>query len=83
MIFLDARGLKCPVPVIRLARLAASHPPGTDVEVLADDPAARADIPAWCRLKGHTVTHRDDGEHTAYTVHLGPPTQVSPDGKRS
>jgi TusA-related sulfurtransferase len=49
---LDCRGLRCPAPVIRLARLAATLPPGTVVEVAADDPAALTDVPAWCRMRG-------------------------------
>lgn len=68
---LDACGLKCPLPVIKLARLARELPSGTTVLVLADDPAAEADIPAWGRMRGHTVTLERRGEHTAYTVVLG------------
>lgn len=51
----DARGVLCPVPIIRLARAARSLPPGTVVELLSDDPAAVHDVPAWCRLRGHTM----------------------------
>ena len=49
----DARGVLCPVPIIRLARTASSLPPGSLVELLTDDPAADYDVPAWCRLRGH------------------------------
>ena len=75
---LDARGLKCPIPVIRLARLAAVGHHGDTIEVLADDPAARTDIPAWARLTGHEVSAQDRGEHTAYIVRLGLTAQRSP-----
>lgn len=68
---LDARGLKCPLPVIRLARLAREQPSGTVLLVLADDPAAEADIPAWARMRGHSVTLDRRGGHTAYEVVLG------------
>lgn len=68
----DARGLRCPLPVINLARAAAGRPPGTVVRVLATDPAARADIPAWVRMRGHAVTATDEGDHTAFEVVLGP-----------
>jgi TusA-related sulfurtransferase len=47
----DARGLRCPLPVIRLAEAARDAPGGSLVVVLATDPAARHDIPAWCRLR--------------------------------
>lgn len=50
---LDCRGRRCPLPVIDLARAAAAHPPGTVVAVVADDPAAASDVPAWCRMRGH------------------------------
>ena len=50
---LDARGKRCPLPVILLARLVPDVEVGSVVRVLADDPAAAVDIPAWCRLKGH------------------------------
>ncbi len=68
---LDARGLRCPLPVISLARLAAGLPAGRRLLVWATDPAARADIPAWCRMRGHTVTVTQAGEHTAYDVVIG------------
>jgi tRNA 2-thiouridine synthesizing protein A len=49
---LDCRGQRCPLPVIALARHIAEVPVGGVIRVLADDPAAAADIPAWCRLRG-------------------------------
>ena len=51
----DARGLRCPLPVIRLAAAARDAPAGTLIVVLASDPAARYDIPAWCRMRGHEL----------------------------
>ena len=50
---LDCTGKRCPLPVIELARRIRSVPVGGAVIVLADDPAARLDIPAWCRMRGH------------------------------
>ena len=49
---LDCRGMKCPLPVIRLANNIGDVPVGGSLAVVADDPAARPDIPAWCRLRG-------------------------------
>jgi tRNA 2-thiouridine synthesizing protein A len=49
---LDCLGQRCPLPVIALARRLPEVPIGTVVRVLADDPAAANDIPAWCRLRG-------------------------------
>jgi tRNA 2-thiouridine synthesizing protein A len=50
---IDARGLRCPLPVIRLAAAARDLPAGTELTVLSTDPAARLDVPAWCRMRGH------------------------------
>lgn len=54
-IIVEARGVLCPVPIIRLARAAATLPSGSVIELLTDDPAAVHDVPAWCRLRGHTL----------------------------
>ncbi|UWP87651.1 sulfurtransferase TusA family protein [Dactylosporangium fulvum] len=47
-----------------LAKLAGGQPPGTVIEVLADDPAAAVDIPAWCRMRGHTFVSTEGDSHT-------------------
>ncbi|RQW85505.1 sulfurtransferase TusA family protein [Micromonospora globispora] len=48
---LDCRGQRCPLPVIALARHLPELPVGGVLRVLADDPAAAVDIPAWCRMR--------------------------------
>jgi tRNA 2-thiouridine synthesizing protein A len=50
---INALGRKCPIPIIMLAERINEVPVGQVVEVLADDPAAKTDIPAWCSLKSH------------------------------
>jgi TusA-related sulfurtransferase len=51
--------------VIELARAIAGVPVGGQVVVLSDDPAAAADIRAWCRMRGHSF---EGAEPPAYTV---------------
>lgn len=66
----DARGRRCPLPILDLARALPSVPVGATITVEADDPAARPDIAAWCRMRGHEYvaeTVADDGT-PAYTV---------------
>nr|WP_221308624.1 sulfurtransferase TusA family protein [Nocardiopsis mwathae] len=53
MVTVEATGRKCPIPIIMLAGRIREVPIGTVIAVTADDPAARTDIPAWCRLKMH------------------------------
>jgi tRNA 2-thiouridine synthesizing protein A len=52
-IVVDCRGRRCPLPVIELARHIGDVSVGELVAVDADDPAARADLPAWCRMRDH------------------------------
>jgi len=61
---LDARGLLCPMPVIRTQQRVASLAAGDVLEVVATDPGVLHDIPAWCRVHGHEVieTTRAQGE---------------------
>ncbi len=49
----DSRGRHCPLPIIDLAAAARGAAPGTVITLLADDPAADADVPAWCRMRRH------------------------------
>ena len=68
-LLLDARGQRCPLPVIRLAALLTDLPPGASVLLLATDPAARSDVPAFCRMRHHDLVGvTDEGTHTAYLV---------------
>ena len=57
----DATGLLCPLPVLRANRVLRDLAPGGTLKVLATDPAAEADFPAYCRQTGHTLvaTGRD------------------------
>ncbi len=55
----DCRGQLCPLPIIALARAFADLAVGDVVAVVADDPAAAADVPAWCRMKGQEYVGPD------------------------
>jgi tRNA 2-thiouridine synthesizing protein A len=66
---LDCLGQRCPLPVIALARRLPEVALGEVVRVLADDPAAANDIPAWCRMRGHAYLGATDvGGSPAYDV---------------
>ena len=57
----DARGLLCPLPILRLARAFRRAPGGTVARLLATDPAAVEDVETFCREGGHELlsTERD------------------------
>ncbi|OKI05160.1 cysteine desulfurase [Streptomyces sp. CB02923] len=65
----DALGKRCPVPVIELAKVIGDVPVGATLTVLADDEAARLDIPAWCGMRGQEyVGERAAERGAAYVV---------------
>lgn len=65
----DALGRRCPIPVIELAKVIDRVPVGGVVRVLADDEAARLDIPAWCEMRGQEYVGEESAERgTAYLV---------------
>jgi len=69
---IDARGLRCPLPVLRLRREAEGASPGACLELLATDPAARRDVPAFCVEKGWTLESAADLDEgiTLYRVRI-------------
>jgi len=59
---LDCTGQLCPLPVLELARHIGDVEVGDEIVVVADDPAAATDIPAWCRLRGHEFAGAEGNE---------------------
>ncbi len=57
---IDARGLRCPIPVIRLAQHAVQLDSGARITVLTTDPAAKIDIPAWTRMRRHALVEQEE-----------------------
>ncbi|NWG47362.1 MAG: sulfurtransferase TusA family protein [Alphaproteobacteria bacterium] len=51
----DARGLLCPLPVLKTQKALALAPAGSTLRVLATDPMAAIDIPHLCAETGHTL----------------------------
>jgi tRNA 2-thiouridine synthesizing protein A len=69
----DARGLRCPLPVLRLRKFAEGcH---GRIELLTDDPAAEADVPAFARERGWRVIERGSQEGaTRWLIEVGDAT---------
>ncbi|MEM6421110.1 MAG: sulfurtransferase TusA family protein [Pseudomonadota bacterium] len=59
---LDARGLLCPLPVLKTRKRLMALAPGAVLRVEADDPAARVDVPHFCTEQGHDLVASADGE---------------------
>ncbi|GAA1551940.1 hypothetical protein GCM10009804_06100 [Kribbella hippodromi] len=65
---LDCRGLLCPLPVIKLAKALPTVAVGDTVTVLADDPAAATDIPAWCRMRSQELVSAGENRYVVRRV---------------
>ena len=59
---LDCKGLKCPMPIVRLGMLARDLAAGAQIDIEADDPAFRADLSAWARRCGFDIVRFEAGE---------------------
>lgn len=57
---IDAIGLLCPLPVLRLRKRLMQHQSGAVVRLLADDPAAVIDVAHFCNEQGHQLVSETD-----------------------
>lgn len=64
----DARGLKCPLPVLKLEKRLDQVPAGTHLKVLATDPIAKVDIPLFCLQQGHQCATRTEGDLLRFSI---------------
>jgi tRNA 2-thiouridine synthesizing protein A len=51
----DARGLSCPMPIVKAAQAVKPLPSGAVVELLATDAGSIKDVAAWCRATGNEL----------------------------
>jgi tRNA 2-thiouridine synthesizing protein A len=57
---LDAKGLLCPLPVLKARKRLQALGAGQVLRVEADDPAAIIDVPHFCNEAGHTLVSTQD-----------------------
>lgn len=70
---LDARGLRCPLPVLRARKALLALPPGAVLRVLADDPVAVVDLPHFCAESGHDLLEcAETTDAQLFTIRRGP-----------
>lgn len=68
---IDCRGLKCPLPVLKLEKRLAQLPAGASFIVLATDPMAKIDIPLFCRQNGHDCSVGSDADVLRFQILKG------------
>ncbi len=52
---LDARGLNCPLPIVKTKKLVEEMKAGEILKVLATDPGSKRDFESWCKKTGNTL----------------------------
>ena len=68
---LDAKGLMCPMPIVKLAKKMKELQVGQVLELIADDPGAKEDVPAWCSRTGHQlVGTEEEGKMLRFYVRI-------------
>jgi tRNA 2-thiouridine synthesizing protein A len=55
---IDARGLSCPMPIVKTAQAIKTIPSGELAEVLATDPGSVKDFAAWSRTTGNELVEQ-------------------------
>lgn len=68
---IDARGLKCPLPLLKMEKRLAALSPGAKLTVLATDPMAKVDIPLHCRQNGHEYVIATEGDVLRFDIMKG------------
>lgn len=59
---IDAKGLKCPMPVIKLQQQVRNTRPGKIIQIVCTDPGAEKDISSWCKVNKHQIVHINQNE---------------------
>ncbi|GAB4351921.1 MAG: sulfurtransferase TusA family protein [Oricola sp.] len=66
---LDAKGLNCPLPILRAKKALKDMPTGGTLEILATDPGSVKDFEAFCRSTGNElVESRQDGDTYVFVI---------------
>ncbi|TDE40042.1 sulfurtransferase TusA family protein [Antarcticimicrobium sediminis] len=65
---LDARGLLCPLPVLKARKRLMGMAPGQILRLVATDPAAVVDVPHYCTESGNLL--RDSGQEGEAQIYL-------------
>ena len=70
---LDAKGLNCPMPILKAKKALKDVEPGGLLRVLATDPGSVADFSAFCRATGHELVEsaEEDGVYSYLIKHTG------------
>jgi len=63
---INARGLRCPMPVLKVQKAVRSLAPGDALMIETTDPVSPLDLTHFCNEHGHTIVERDDRNDGSY-----------------
>lgn len=59
---LDAKGMNCPLPILKTKKALKSLPAGNTLEVISTDPGSVADFAAFCRTTGNELVEQNEAD---------------------
>lgn len=69
---LDAKGLACPMPIVKTRKEMKDMESGQVLEILATDKGAKADMTAWAKSGGHELVDiQEDGDVLKFWIKKG------------
>jgi len=75
-VVLDARGLLCPMPIVKTAKAMKELEPGQVLKVMATDRGSLADVPAWAKSTGNDLLEQqEDGDTFVFFLRKGEEVQ--------
>lgn len=66
----DARGLQCPMPVIKLSQAVMAASSGQSIELISTDRGSCSDVPAWAADMGHELKEQFEEDEEFHFVLL-------------
>jgi tRNA 2-thiouridine synthesizing protein A len=63
---LDATGLSCPLPILKASKALRAMETGQTLELLANDPSSKDDVPDFCQSAGHQLLETSELERKVY-----------------
>ena len=69
---LDAKGLECPLPLLKAKKIIASLEKGQILEIIGTDEGSKVDLPGWCAHAGHVYLGvREEAGHFRFYIKKG------------
>ena len=69
---LDAKGLACPMPIVKTKKEIKEMEPGEVLEIHTTDQGAKSDLTAWAKSIGHELLdYQEEGDVQKFWIRKG------------